>query len=143
MTAGDQVNTAKNEYEYAGFLNPSALQNYALSTTIGNHDSSNSNYSDHYNNPNSGLSTEGATVAGTDYYYTYGNTLFIILDTNNYNCASHEAVMKKAVKENPDAQWRVVMFHQDIYGAGDPHWDSDGMVLRTQLTPSWTSMTST
>ena len=135
MTAGDQINTSKNEYEYAGFLNPSALQNYALSTTIGNHDSSNSNYSDHYNNPNSGLSTEGATVAGTDYYYTYGNTLFIILDTNNYNCASHEAVMKKAVEENPDAQWRVVMFHQDIYGAGDPHWDSDGMVLRTQLTP--------
>lgn len=135
MTAGDQINTSKNEYEYAGFLNASALQNYALSTAIGNHDSSNSNYSDHYNNPNTGLSTEGATVAGTDYYYTYGNTLFIILDTNNYNCASHEAVMKKAVEENPDAQWRVVMFHQDIYGAGDPHWDSDGMVLRTQLTP--------
>ena len=135
MTAGDQINTSKNEYEYAGFLNASALQNYALSTAIGNHDSSNSNYSDHYNNPHTGLSTEGATVAGTDYYYTYGNTLFIILDTNNYNCASHEAVMKKAVEENPDAQWRVVMFHQDIYGAGDPHWDSDGMVLRTQLTP--------
>lgn len=135
MTAGDQINTSKNEYEYAGFLNASALQNYALSTAIGNHDSSNSNYSDHYNNPNTGLSTEGATVAGTDYYYTYGNTLFIILDTNNYNCASHEAVMKKAVEENPHAQWRVVMFHQDIYGAGDPHWDSDGMVLRTQLTP--------
>ena len=94
MTAGDQINTSKNEYEYAGFLNASALQNYALSTAIGNHDSSNSNYSDHYNNPNTGLSTEGATVAGTDYYYTYGNTLFIILDTNNYNCASHEAVMK-------------------------------------------------
>ena len=135
MTAGDQINTSKNEYEYAGFLNASALQNYALSTAIGNHDSSNSNYSDHYNNPNTGISAEGATVAGTDYYYTYGNTLFIILDTNNYNCASHEAVMKKAVEENPDAQWRVVMFHQDIYGAGDPHWDSDGMVLRTQLTP--------
>ena len=27
------------------------------------------------------------------------------------------------------------MFHQDIYGSGKDHSDSDGMVLRTQLTP--------
>ena len=135
MTAGDQVNSSSNEYEYAGFLNPDAMQGYALSTTIGNHDSSNSNYSDHYNNPNNDVATEGKTAAGTDYYYTYGNTLFIVLDTNNYNCATHEAVMKQAVEENPDVQWRVVMFHQDIYGSGKDHSDSDGIVLRTQLTP--------
>ncbi len=98
----------------------------------------------HYNNPNafdtSGYKnktqyTEGKTAAGTDYYYTYGNTLFIVLDTNNYNCATHENVMRKAIKENPDVKWKVVMFHQDIYGSGYDHSDSDGMVLRTQLTP--------
>lgn len=27
------------------------------------------------------------------------------------------------------------MFHQDIYGSGYDHSDSDGIVLRTQLTP--------
>lgn len=135
ISAGDQINDSKNEYEYAGFLNPDAIQSYALSTAIGNHDSSNSNYSDHYNNPNSDVATEGKTAAGTDYYYTYGNTLFIVLDTNNYNCATHEAVMKQAVEENPDTQWRVVLFHQDIYGSGADHSDSDGIVLRTQLTP--------
>ena len=84
----------------------------------------------HYNNPNafdtSGYKnktqyTEGKTAAGTDYYYTYGNTLFIVLDTNNYNCATHENVMRKAIKENPDAKWKVVMFHQDIYGSGHDH----------------------
>lgn len=58
-----------------------------------------------------------------------------MLDTNNYNCATHENVIRKAVKENPDAKWRVVMFHQDIYGSGYDHSDSDGIVLRTQLTP--------
>ena len=61
--------------------------------------------------------------------------LFIVLDTNNYNCATHENVIKKAINENPDAKWRVVTFHQDIYGSGLDHSDSDGMVLRTQLTP--------
>ena len=73
--------------------------------------------------------TDGKTAAGTDYYYTYGNTLFIVLDTNNYNCATHENVMRKAIKENPNVKWKVVMFHQDIYGSGYDHSDSDGMVL--------------
>lgn len=36
---------------------------------------------------------------------------------------------------NPNVKWKVVMFHQDIYGSGYDHSDSDGMVLRTQLTP--------
>ena len=43
--------------------------------------------------------------------------------------------MKKAINENKDAKWRIVVFHQDIYGSGYDHSDSDGMVLRTQLTP--------
>ena len=94
----------------------------------------------HFNNPNAFSDTDtnyvqGKTKAGTDYYYRYGNVLFIVLDTNNYNCATHENVMKKAINENKDAKWRIVVFHQDIYGSGYDHSDSDGMVLRTQLTP--------
>ena len=41
----------------------------------------------------------------------------------------------KSIEENKDATWRVVTFHQDIYGSGYDHSDSDGIVLRTQLTP--------
>ena len=94
----------------------------------------------HFNNPNAFSSKDanyiqGQTEAGTDYYYSYGNVLFIVLDTNNYNCATHENVMKKAISENKDAKWRIVVFHQDIFGSGYDHSDSDGMVLRTQLTP--------
>ena len=121
-----------------------ALRSLPVATTIGNHDSGSAQYEMHYNNPNAfdtggyrntAKYTEGKTAAGTDYYYTYGNTLFIVLDTNNYNCATHENVMRKAIKENPNVKWKVVMFHQDIYGSGYDHSDSDGMVLRTQLTP--------
>lgn len=140
VSAGDQVNDGTNEREYAAYLGAEALTSLPVSTTIGNHDSSSAQYTFHYNNPNSFADsdtsyTEGKTAAGTDYYYTYGNVLFIVLDTNNYNCATHENVIKKAVSENKDAKWRVVMFHQDIYGSGYDHSDSDGMVLRTQLTP--------
>ena len=48
----------------------------------------------------------------------------VVIDTNNYNCATHKAVIEKAISENPDAKWRVVMFHQDIYGSGLDHSDS-------------------
>ena len=140
VSAGDQVNDGKNEREYAAYLGAEALTSLPVATTIGNHDSGSPNYTWHYNNPNTFKDTDvnyiqGKTEAGTDYYYTYGNVLFIVLDTNNYNCATHENVIKKAVEENKDTKWRIVMFHQDIYGSGYDHSDSDGMILRTQLTP--------
>lgn len=143
ISAGDQVNTATREEEYAGYLSASALASLPVATTIGNHDSTSPQYTYHFNNPNafdknSATDTDyvtGATAAGTDYYYTYGNVLFIVIDTNNYNCATHKNVIQKAVKESPDCKWRVVTFHQDIYGSGYDHSDSDGIVLRTQLTP--------
>lgn len=154
VSAGDQVNESSpktekswknSEEQYSGYLGATVLRSLPVATTIGNHDHDLSNYSYHFNNPNTFNNpndeyvpqayTEGASAAGTDYYYTYGNVLFIVLDTNNYNCATHENVIRKAISDNPDAKWRVVTFHQDIYGAGQPHSDSDGMVLRTQLTP--------
>lgn len=140
VSAGDQVNAGKNEREYAAYLGADALTSLPVATTIGNHDSVSNQYSLHFNNPNAFSSKDanyiqGQTEAGTDYYYSYGNVLFIVLDTNNCNCATHENVMKKAISENKDAKWRIVVFHQDIFGSGYDHSDSDGMVLRTQLTP--------
>lgn len=140
LSAGDQVNYADREYEYAGYLSASALASLPVSTTIGNHDSRSYQYSYHFNMPNSFDLDDttyalGHTNAGTDYYYTYGDALFIVIDTNNYNCATHRNVIEKAVNENKDKKWRIVMFHQDIYGSGLDHSDSDGIILRTQLTP--------
>lgn len=147
LSAGDQINQTsvskdadklEQQIEYAGFLSSPLLRSMPVATTIGNHDSKSVNYSNHFNNPNTATSaatTEGKTDAGTDYYFTYGNTLFVSIDTNNYNCATHENVIKEAVEANPDATWRVLMFHQDIYGSGYDHSDSDGIILRTQLTP--------
>lgn len=140
LSAGDQVNYADREYEYAGYLNASTLASLPVSTTIGNHDSGSYQYSYHFNTPNSFDLDDttyalGHTNAGTDYYYTYGDALFIVIDTNNYNCATHRNVIEKAVNENKDKKWRIVMFHQDIYGSGLDHSDSDGIILRTQLTP--------
>lgn len=135
ISAGDQVNkTGKpKEEEYAGYLSASVLTSLPEATTIGNHDSLNPDYSYHFNNPNA--TENGKTAAGGDYYYTYGAGLFIVLNTNNYNVAEHENTIAQAVATYPAAAWRIVTIHQDIYGSGLDHSDTDGMILRTQLTP--------
>lgn len=135
ISAGDQVNnTGKaKEEEYAAYLSASALKSLPVATTIGNHDSLNPDYSYHFNNPNP--TQMGKTQAGGDYYYNYGPGLFIVLNTNNYNVAEHEETIKQAVNAYPNVTWRVVTIHQDIYGSGLDHSDTDGMILRTQLTP--------
>ena len=135
ISAGDQVNKTgqAKEEEYAGYLSPDVLAGLPVATTIGNLDSLNADYMYHFNNPNA---TEyGATQAGGDYYYSYGNGLFIVLNTNNYNVAEHEQAIQEAIASDPNAAWRIVTIHQDIYGSGLDHSDTDGMILRTQLTP--------
>lgn len=138
ISAGDQINNTGDdngqELEYAGFLSADALANVAVAPTIGNHDSKFANFQNHFNVPNAYKEEQDATPAGNDYYYSYGDALFITLNTNNYNCATHEALIKKAIASNPNAKWKIVTFHQDIYGSGLDHSDSDGIILRTQLT---------
>ncbi len=141
LSAGDQINYSNNdanpqqEIEYSGYLSPRALKSLPVATVIGNHDALTTNYRNHFNNPNSFTEEASPTAAGNGYFFSYGNALFVILNTNNYNCADHEALLKKAIAANPNAKWRIVAFHQDIYGSGKDHSDSDGIVLRTQLTP--------
>ena len=139
LSAGDQIDYAgtdssdgKNVRE--GFTYPALLRMLPLATTIGNHESKGTDYKYHYNNPNSedGL---GSTNSGSDYYFSYGNVLFISLNSNNRNTVEHRELLKKAVESNPDAKWKVVMFHHDIYGSGQPHSDTDGANLRALFAP--------
>lgn len=139
ISVGDQIdystdNAVIRESEYAGFLYPDLLRNLPLATAIGNHESKVEDYSYHYNNPNS-TDNLGSTNSGSDYYYSYGDVLFISLNSNNRNSAEHEALLKKAVESHQDAKWKVVYFHHDIYGSGEPHSDTDGANLRTIFAP--------
>lgn len=143
LSAGDQIDYSSSgtngsgeiirEQEYAGFLYPDVLRSTPLATTIGNHESMVDDYSLHYNNPNA--STLGSTESGGDYYYCYGDTLFISLNSNSRNVEEHRQLMKEAVASHEDAKWKVVLFHHDIYGSGSPHSDVDGANLRILFAP--------
>lgn len=145
VSPGDQINEPAEdqspakiklqEIQYAGYLSAKALRSLPEAASIGNHDSMTTGYQNHFHVPNSFTEETTPTAAGHGYFYTYGNALFIVINANNYNAADHEALIKKAIKADPDVKWRIVVMHQDIYGSGLDHSDSDGILLRTQLTP--------
>lgn len=142
ISAGDQIQTnAKkvenntiSEIEYAGYLSPDVLKSLPVATTVGNHDADNANYKYHFNVPNlSNLGDNG--YVGGDYWFTYGDALFMILNTQDTDTAEHEEFIKETVDANPDAVWRIVTFHQDIYGSGEHSNEPEIVNLRYSLIP--------
>lgn len=142
ISAGDQIQTnAKkvenntiSEIEYAGYLSPDILKSLPVATTVGNHDADNANYKYHFNVPNlSNLGDNG--YVGGDYWFTYGDALFMILNTQDTDTAEHEEFIKETVDANPDAVWRIVTFHQDIYGSGEHSNEPEIVNLRYSLIP--------
>ena len=143
LSVGDQVDYASantttdmaiRESEYAGYLYPSIFRSLPIAATIGNHDTMGVDYTQHFNNPNS-EDNLGATAAGSDFYFSYGDVLFICLNSNNRNQEEHRALMEEAVANNPDAKWRIAYFHADIYGSGTGHSDTDATGIRIVLAP--------
>lgn len=144
LSAGDQIQTTKSkapnkdatnsEIEYTGYLCPEVLDSLPVATTVGNHDADNANYTYHFNTANA--SDLGSNdVAGGDYYYTYGNALFMMLNTQNTNVAEHKQFIEQAVAACPDAKWRIVTLHQDIYGSAEHSNEPEITNLRYQLVP--------
>lgn len=152
LSAGDQIQSRNkkavgiealeytgNEIEYAGYLSADALTSLPVATSLGNHDAVSGNYSYHFNNPNASslgsMSDKLGNSINGDYYYRYGNTLFIMLNTNNTNTAEHKVLIEEAVAENEDATWRVVTLHQDIYGSAEHSNEPAIAELRYNLVP--------
>lgn len=146
LSAGDQIQCRKkdapanktdntySEIEYAGFLSADALKSLPLAPTVGNHDSTLVNYTYHFNTPNnSELGSNG--IVGGDYWFTYGNALFLMLNTQDTNTAEHRQFIEQAVEANPDCKWRFVTLHQDIYGSAEHSNEPEITNLRYELVP--------
>lgn len=141
VCGGDETNTKEENYntskvdisnlEYSGFLSPSYLRYMPVANAIGNHDKDNENFYNHFNMPN--LTNLGKTIAGSDYYFTYGNTLYLFINTNNLNICEHKKFVDETVEENRDIKWKIAVFHHDIYGGGRHKDDEDIKILRNNL----------
>lgn len=144
VSAGDQIQTtkkkspnkdaSKSEIEYTGYLSPDVLKSLPVATTVGNHDADNANYTYHFNTPNSSeLGSNG--IVGGDYWFVYGDVLFMMLNTQDTNVAEHKQFMEQAVSANKDCKWKIVTLHQDIYGSAEHSNEPEITNLRYQLAP--------
>lgn len=129
LSLGDQVTDAGDEEQYDGFIDHSFHRSFPTATVIGNHDDEKSGYAQHFHVPNE--SAYGVTKSGGDYYFTYQNTLFFVLNTNSENTEEHEAFMHQAIAatEGLDIRWRVVAMHHSLFSVGN-HADSDSIDRR-------------
>ncbi|MCL2277650.1 MAG: DUF3597 family protein, partial [Treponema sp.] len=125
ISAGDQVDYANRLNEVDGYVNPPQLRSYPVKTTVGNHDNDLDPAFELvgymaliYQWPNDGMKAAQQT-GGWNYYFSYGNTLYISINSNEKDIEIHRAFMKQAVASHPNAVWRVATFHHDIYGVGD------------------------
>ena len=133
LSAGDQVNTADNESQYSAYLEHEELRQLPVATVVGNHDSSSSSYDQHFNVANQ--SAYGATNASSDYWFRYGNALFLVLNVNNMSAAEHKAFLEEAIRQNPDAEWKIVAMHHSVYSVANHAVEGDILQRREELVP--------
>jgi len=131
VSAGDQVNRADNPIQYEGWFSPEELTAYPIMPIVGNHDAA--SFADYFNVPNeTGL---GGDSEASDFYFTYGNTLFLALNSQSDDVEEHRKAMERAIAENPDATHRIVLLHKSLYSSADHALDEDVLALRDGLVP--------
>ena len=155
FSMGDNVEIAGYEGEYDSFLDHDMFRERIFSTVTGNHETymdknddnqQNTVFRDHFYLPN--VSELGSftknnedgslTYVPGDYYYTYGDTLFINLNSNNTNSNEHKEFIEKAIKEAEDKRnakfsWKVVSFHHAPYSTATHTSDLDIIERRKEL----------
>ncbi|GAA0313352.1 hypothetical protein GCM10008931_01210 [Oceanobacillus oncorhynchi subsp. oncorhynchi] len=135
LNAGDFVDAPDKESEYDAYFEPEILASYPTASAVGNHDVA-PNYKNHFNEPN--LTSYGEDEASSDYYFTYGNVLYLVLNANNMNNEEHVQFLEETMEEtaNQEFDWKVLMFHQSIYAAGKQSESEDVPIRRDVLVPA-------
>ncbi len=131
---GDVVDTATKESEYDRYFSPPQLKGVPSATAAGNHDVA-ANFGYHHNLVNqSGL---GGNAAHSDYSFTYGNVLYMVLNTNNTNNAQHAKFIEDTVASYGDREfdWKIVIFHQSLYSAATQSIIDMNISRRNALVP--------
>lgn len=134
INAGDVTNYGKPTEEWTAVLSPEYLRSYPMAATQGNHDKKGTTYKYYFNNPNVYLGI-APTVYGNGYYFTYGDVLFVMINSVKINFYDNYQLIKKAVEENPDTKWRVAVTHFDLYGSGHHAVQDDVVAAKRTIAP--------
>ncbi len=134
ILAGGDMATEGQRTEYEGLTFSKASRGLTFATIMGNHDRHSFDYKYFSNLPNEMYGPMSSYQSG-NYYFEKGGVLFICLDTNNASAQAHRSTVKEAVKTHPDAKWRIIMMHHDLYGGSIPHRETECNLLRILFSP--------
>lgn len=128
LSPGDNTSTGRNADEWQTFMMPSYVPSLPMALAIGNHDKKGFTYNYYTNMPNEyfGKYFEGLD---RDFWFRYGDVLYLVFDATSGSAADHRAMAAQAVAENPDAKWRIATMHQALYGAGYSMLDPETTIL--------------
>jgi UDP-2,3-diacylglucosamine pyrophosphatase LpxH len=138
VSMGDQIESylslSVNDREYTSFFAPLELLGIPIATVCGNHDFALGSYFGyHYNLPNQSHYGEANGNDG-DYWFAYGDALFMVLNSNVPNIATHEAFIDQTIRANPFAKWRIVCLHHGLFTAAEHCYDNDVNFRRATYT---------
>ncbi|MDD7305517.1 MAG: FN3 domain-containing metallophosphoesterase family protein [Peptoniphilaceae bacterium] len=155
ISMGDNVEVATYEGEYDAFLDNDLFREAIFTSVIGNHETytdendpidQNTVFKDHFYQPNEakqgsivGLTKQGKPIyLPGDFYYTYGDSLFLNLNSNEEDSAIHEEFIKNAIKEatskrGSNFSWIVVSFHHSPYSTATHTADDDIIQRRKEM----------
>ncbi len=132
LTPGDNTSSGRTDAEWQTLLMPKALRGLPVAMAIGNHDKKGMTYNYFTNMPNEYY---GKHFRGLDrdFWFRYGDVLYMFFDSTSGNAPDHIAMAKEAVEKNSDAKWRIGVVHHGIYGAGDAIGDLETELLLTTI----------
>lgn len=155
LSMGDNVESATYEGEYDALLENDFFKTHVFSSVMGNHETyigagetnpNNSVFKDHFYLPNEselGSKSEKNSYGGYDkypgdYWYSYGDTLFLNLNSNNNDSKVHEEFIKKAIadaksKRGSNYSFIVASFHHSPYSSATHSSDNDILQRRAEL----------
>lgn len=155
FSMGDNVEIAGYEGEYDYFFDNDLFREKIFSSVVGNHetymdknDSSlqNTVFADHFYLPNESelgsISYENEDGTRTyipgDFWYSYGDTLFLNINSNERDSKLHAKFIEKAIKEAEEKRgsnfsWKVVSFHHAPYSTATHTSDDDILQRRSEL----------
>ena len=155
LSMGDNVEIAGYEGEYDYFFDNDLFREQIFSSVIGNHETymdgndtseQNTVFADHFYLPNESQlgsisyenSDETRTYISGDYWYSYGDALFLNINSNVNDTSEHAKFIEKAIKDAEEKRgsnysWKVVSFHHAPYSTATHTSDDDILQRRSEL----------
>ncbi len=132
VSPGDNTSTGQTDAEWQTLLMPQAIRSLPMALAIGNHDKKGMTYNYYTNMPNEYYGKH-FTGLDRDFWFRYGDVLYLFYNSTSGDAPDHMAMTKEAVSLNKDAKWRIGVVHHGIYGAGDAIGDTETELLLTTI----------